>query len=74
MCRASKWGTLALVLVLAGGLVFGSRPNPAGAAAETLLIGQSTWVGYGPLFLDRDKRFFDEAGASVELKTFEDPK
>jgi NitT/TauT family transport system substrate-binding protein len=74
MCRASKWGTLALALVLAGGLVFGWRPNSAGAAAETLLIGQSTWVGYGPLFLARDKRFFDEAGVSVELKTFEDPK
>ena len=66
MSRVCRWGTAALVLLLAGGLAFGWRPNPAGAAAETLLIGQSTWVGYGPLFLARDKRFFDEAGVNVE--------
>ena len=42
--------------------------------APTLVIGHSTWVGYGPLFLARDKRFFDEAGVNVELRTFEDPK
>ena len=74
MCRVWRWGTGALILLLVAALPLGWRPVPAGAAAETLLIGHSTWVGYGPLFLARDKRFFDEAGVNVELKTFEDPK
>ena len=68
-----RWGAVALILLLAAGVPLG-RPVPAGAAAQSLLIGHSTWVGYGPLFLARDKRFFDEAGVNVELKTFEDPK
>lgn len=69
-----RWRTAALIVLLIVAVPFGWRPAPAGAAAETLVIGHSTWVGYGPLFLARDKRFFDEAGVSVELRTFEDPK
>ena len=68
-----RWGAVSLILLLAAGVPLG-RPVPAGAAAETLLIGHSTWVGYGPLFLARDKRYFEEAGVNVELRTFEDPK
>ena len=74
MCRLRRWGAAAVILLLLTAVPLGWRPVPAGAAAETLLIGHSTWVGYGPLFLARDKRFFDEAGVSVELRTFEDPK
>ncbi|HTD46717.1 MAG TPA: ABC transporter substrate-binding protein [bacterium] len=74
MRRVWRWVTGSVILLLVAAVPLGWRAAPAGAAAETLLIGQSTWVGYGPLFLARDKRFFDEAGVSVELKTFEDPK
>ncbi|HKV45325.1 MAG TPA: ABC transporter substrate-binding protein [bacterium] len=74
MSRPCRWTTIALILLLVAAVPLGWRPVPVGAAAETLVIGQSTWVGYGPLFLARDKRFFDEAGVNVELKTFEDPK
>ena len=73
MWHVRRWGTIALVLVLVAGIQVG-RSTQVRAAAETLLIGHSTWVGYGPLFLARDKRFFDEAGVNVELRTFEDPK
>ncbi len=73
MCHVRRWGTVVLILVLIAGVQV-ARPARVGAAAETLLIGHSTWVGYGPLFLARDKRFFDEAGVNVELRTFEDPK
>ncbi|HYM91221.1 MAG TPA: hypothetical protein VEW91_06265, partial [bacterium] len=73
MYRVWRWGALSLILLLAAGVPLG-RPVPAGAAAEQLTIGHSTWVGYGPLFLARDKRFFDEAGVAVELPTIEDPK
>lgn len=73
MGQVRRWGVVALILVLVAAVQVG-RAVPARAAAESLLIGHSTWVGYGPLFLARDKRFFDEAGVNVELRTFEDPK
>ncbi len=73
MWQVRRWGTIALVLVLVAGIQVG-RSVPVRAAAETLVIGHSTWVGYGPLFLAQHERFFDEAGVNVELKTFEDPK
>ena len=63
MYRGGKRGTrLVIVSLLIALAPVGWQPRPAGAAAETLVIGHSTWVGYGPLFLARDKRFFDEAG------------
>ena len=69
-----RYGSIALIILLVAAIPMGWRAAPAGAAAETLLIGHSTWVGYGPLFLARDKRFFDEAGVNVDLRNFEDPK
>ena len=39
-----------------------------------LKIGYSTWVGYGPLFIARDKGYFADAGLDVELVKVEDPK
>src|SRR5712691_11240083 len=74
MVRVWRWGAAALILLLIAAVPLGWRPAPAGAAAEQLTIGHSIWVGYGPLFLARDKRFFDEAGVAVELPTVEDPK
>jgi NitT/TauT family transport system substrate-binding protein len=73
MWRGSRWGMLVLVALLAAGPV-GLSTGPARAAAQTLHLGYSTWVGYGPLFLARDNRYFDEAGVNVELTNIEDPK
>jgi NitT/TauT family transport system substrate-binding protein len=58
--------TLALLLVA---IVLGEI-----TAAEPLKIGYPTWVGYGPLFLARDKGFLKEEGVEVELVKMEDPK
>ena len=44
------------------------------AAAEPFKLAHSTWVGYGPLFVARDKGFFKEEGVEVELVNMEDPK
>lgn len=74
MGRVAGWKgavLVAVILFLVGG---GWRAEPVGAAAETLHLGYSTWVGYGPLFLARDYRYFDEAGVNVELTNIEDPK
>ena len=44
----------------------------AGAAqAETLILGHSTWVGYGPFYIARDKGFFAEEGIDLELRIME---
>jgi NitT/TauT family transport system substrate-binding protein len=75
MWRGGKWAAIVLVgILLSAGGPPGWRPAPAGAAAQTLRIGYSTWVGYGPLFLAQDKRFFDETGVNVNLINVEDPK
>jgi NitT/TauT family transport system substrate-binding protein len=44
------------------------------AAAEPLKIRYSTWVGYGPLFLAREKGFYKDEQVDVELVNMEDPK
>lgn len=43
-------------------------------APVKLKIGYSVWVGYGPLFIARDKGYFKDAGLDVELVKVEDPK
>jgi len=74
MSRWSRWCLLVVTGLLAATAPLGAPPTPAGAAATTLRIGYSTWVGYGPLFLARDNRYFDEAGVNVDLVNIEDPK
>ncbi len=44
------------------------------ARADTVKIAHSTWVGYGPLYIARDKGFFKQNGVDVELIVMEDPK
>jgi NitT/TauT family transport system substrate-binding protein len=44
------------------------------AAAEPLKIRYSVWVGYGPLFLAREKGYFKEEKVEVDLVNMEDPK
>jgi NitT/TauT family transport system substrate-binding protein len=42
------------------------------AEAGTMRLGMTTWVGYGPMFLARDKGYFKENGLDVELRIIED--
>ncbi len=44
----------------------------ATAEAGNMRLGMTTWVGYGPLFLARDKGFFKENGLEVDLRIIED--
>lgn len=37
------------------------------ALAKTLKLAHSTWVGYGPFYIARDKGFFKEEGVDVKL-------
>jgi NitT/TauT family transport system substrate-binding protein len=61
-----------LLLGLGMALAAGGVAGPA--AAETVRIAHSTWVGYGPLYIARDKGFFQKNGVDVELIVMEDPK
>jgi NitT/TauT family transport system substrate-binding protein len=63
-----------LALALAAGLSFGGLSATAPASAETITIAHSTWVGYGPLYIARDKGFFAKNGVDVDLVVMEDPK
>ncbi len=40
--------------------------------AGTLKLAHSTWVGYGPFYIARDKGFFKKEGVDVELVVMED--
>jgi NitT/TauT family transport system substrate-binding protein len=64
MTSAWKWGLLGLAGLLAAG----------SAKADPLKIAHSTWVGYGPLYIARDKGYFKEEGLDVELVVIEDTK
>lgn len=53
--------------------LLGSAMLFAGPAdAGSLKLAHSTWVGYGPFYIARDKGFFKEEGVDVELTIMED--
>jgi NitT/TauT family transport system substrate-binding protein len=49
-------GSMMLGLIVAGS-----------AAAEPLRLGLSTWVGYGPLYIAKEKGFFQDEGVELQL-------
>ncbi len=73
---AGRLAELALALLVA--FAASAGPSPLGSmpahAAEPLRVGYSTWVGYGPLFLAREKGYLKEFGVDVEMVLMEDPK
>jgi NitT/TauT family transport system substrate-binding protein len=69
MGRVTSW---VLVAALLAGL--GAAVPATPAAAEPLKIRYSIWVGYGPLFIARDKGYFKEEKVDVDLVNIEDPK
>ncbi|MBV8963517.1 MAG: ABC transporter substrate-binding protein, partial [Hyphomicrobiales bacterium] len=65
---------LGLFLGLVGGVAVGALTSSTPSAADTIRIAHSTWVGYGPLYVARDKGIFKNHGIDVELIVMEDPK
>ena len=69
--KQRKWQLAALLL----GLVLLPILDPLPARADdTVKIAHSTWVGYGPLYIARDKGIFKKNGVDVDLIVMEDPK
>ena len=65
------FGRLITRFMAATAVVFGLT-YAATADAGELRLGMTTWVGYGPMFLARDKGFFKENGLDVDLQIIED--
>lgn len=65
------FGRLITKFMAATAVVFGLT-YAATADAGELRLGMTTWVGYGPMFLARDKGFFKENGLDVDLQIIED--
>ena len=65
---------LSAALAVAAWALVGGPVGSSPAAAETIKIAHSTWVGYGPLYIARDRGFFKNHGVEVELTVMEDPK
>src|SRR5437899_12957544 len=63
----------AALAVAAWGLV-GGPVGSSPAAAETIKIAHSTWVGHGPPYIARDRGFFKNHGVEVELTVMDDAK
>jgi NitT/TauT family transport system substrate-binding protein len=56
-----------------GIVLLGSAMLMTGSAdAGSLKLAHSTWVGYGPFYIARDKGFFKDEGVDVELVIMED--
>jgi NitT/TauT family transport system substrate-binding protein len=45
----------------------------AAAAGEPIKLGMSTWLGYAPLYLAKEKGFFQKRGLDVEVVVIESP-
>ena len=67
MLKALMRGAGLAVLSAAAGLALMTA-----AEAGQMRLGMTTWVGYGPMFLARDKGFFKEGGLDVDLRIIED--
>ena len=53
-----------IVALLIGGSAF---------AGEPIKLGMSTWLGYAPLYLAKEKGFFQKRGIAVEIVVIESP-
>src|SRR3954464_1951347 len=64
---------LKLAVLLVGLALMPALPARV-AIADTVKVAHSTWVGYGPLYIARDKGIFKKNAVDVDLIVMEDPK
>ena len=66
MARSSAFKTCVLVLLVLGWVGISS--------ADPIRIGYPTWVGFGPIYLAKEKGFFKTQGVDVDIQVIEDTK
>ncbi|HTX52768.1 MAG TPA: ABC transporter substrate-binding protein [Candidatus Baltobacteraceae bacterium] len=64
-----KLTLLSLVLAMALALLAGGTA----VAGEQIKLGMSTWLGYAPLYLAKEKGFFQKRGVDVDIVVIESP-
>jgi NitT/TauT family transport system substrate-binding protein len=62
------------VSLLIGSMALATLGATASARADKVRIAHSTWVGFGPFYIARDKGFFKKRGVEVELTIMESPQ
>jgi NitT/TauT family transport system substrate-binding protein len=62
---------LALALASAVAITLSPIAGSYAFAARKLTIAHSTWIGYGALYIAKEKGFFEKAGLDVDLKIIE---
>lgn len=73
----NRWFQL-LLLVTVAALVIAAGCNSRkhqGQIAEqqTYTVGLVTWIGYAPIYVAKDRGFFDEEGIRVDVRTMDQP-
>ena len=66
MSKRMRYALTTATMVCA--MVFGAAPH---TMAKTLILGHSTWVGYGPFYIARERGFFADEGIDIELRIME---
>ncbi len=66
-----KLGLISLLIGSIAVVTLGTAPT---ARADKVRIAHSTWVGFGPFYIARDKGFFKKRGVEVELTIVESPQ
>jgi NitT/TauT family transport system substrate-binding protein len=58
---------------VAGVMVLALLIGGSALAGEPIKLGMSTWLGYAPLYLAKEKGFFQKRGIDVEIVVIESP-
>ena len=58
---------------IVGMVVLGLLIGRSSFAGEPIKLGMSTWIGYAPLYLAKEKGFFQKRGIDVEIVVIESP-
>ena len=49
----------------------GTASSSSAASGQKIILGQSSWIGYAPLYIAEDKGFFKQHGVDVEIQPIE---
>jgi len=68
--RGFRWTYL---LMLIGAIGAWYSANACQRSKEHYSVGLVTWIGYSPIYIARDKHFFEDEGLAVDVKILDSP-
>ncbi|WP_196594035.1 ABC transporter substrate-binding protein [Pectinatus sottacetonis] len=69
-----KWQKLLAVVMVSTMMVFAAGcggNSTAKSESDKIIIGQSSWIGFAPLYIAEEKGFFKKHGADVQIQAIE---